>query len=186
MLSVVLLVLVGCQQQTWKEGEKESYIEKGETVAQSTAKRMLGEVGQNMKEGGVAQAAPYCNAHASELTKEMAMQHGVTIKRTSHKLRNQDNAPDATEQKILEAYLSQIAEQKALKPVVEKDKQGQVHFYAPIMLLDKCEVCHGVVGESLKQENYDVIKTLYPEDKAIGFVDGDFRGIWHVTFDKTE
>ena len=181
---VIVSFFSGCQQHTWKEGEKEIYIDKGKIIAQATAKSMLAEVGKNMKEGGVVQAAPYCHAHASELTKQMAEENGVTIKRTSHKLRNLENAPNDEEQKILDDYLALIADKMALTPVVEKDKQGNVHFYAPIMLQQKCTVCHGVKGETLKEEHYEIIKTLYPDDQAIGFADGDFRGIWHITFDK--
>ncbi len=183
-LLIVTIIFAGCKPE-WQEGEKESYINKGKTVAQATAKRMLGEVGKNMKEGGVAQAVPYCQAYAPELTKEIAAEHNVTIRRTSHKLRNPNNAPTADEQKKLDTYLDLIADKAALKPMVEKDAKGNVHFYAPILLLKKCTVCHGVPGETLNEKNYEMIKSLYPEDQATGFAEGDFRGMWHITFNQS-
>jgi hypothetical protein len=38
------------------------------------------------------------------------------------------------------------------------------------------------VGESLLPVNHEKIKLLYPEDKAIGYNEGDLRGVWSIIF----
>jgi hypothetical protein len=69
-MSITLLV-VSCQNGL-SEAEKGEYLERGKKIATATAENMLAEVGKNMKEGGVAQAVPFCNIHANGLTTEMA------------------------------------------------------------------------------------------------------------------
>ncbi len=162
--------------------EKETYQTKGKEIAQATFKRMAREVEKNMKEGGVSQAAPFCNAHADNLTTEMEEKFNVAIKRTSLKLRNEDNAPNDTEKTMLEQFESMLADGKELSPIVELDAAGLPHFYAPIKLKDKCVACHGVIGETMKQKTDSIIKVLYPNDRAIGFKEGDLRGMWSIAF----
>lgn len=181
IISIVLLFVASCQQGLSIK-EKEKYTAKGKEIAQATFKRMAGEVEKNMKQGGVSQAAPFCNAHASELTAEMEEKFNVNIKRTSHKLRNEANAPTDEEKLILEQFETSISDGMALKPQVTLDEKGLPHFYAPILLKDKCVACHGVLGETMKHETDTIIKVLYPNDKAIGFKEGDLRGMWSITF----
>lgn len=181
--SVLLLFLVSCKNEL-SDKQKIEFTNKGKEIAQSTAKRMLSEVGKNMKEGGLMQAAAFCNAHAPGITDEMSTQNGVIIKRTSHKLRNEQNAPSPREQEMIEQYLKLKTDSQELKPLVEKNADGSIQFYAPIMVADKCTVCHGVMNETLTVQNDSIIKTLYPNDKATGFKEGDVRGIWSITFPK--
>lgn len=175
--------MVSCQK-TLSQKDKEQYTKQGKEIAQATAQRLGGELMKYMKDGGVKKAAPYCNAHADELTNEIAKKFNATIKRTSHKLRNEKNAPDAKEQEIIAHFQKLITEGQNTKPVVEVDKDGKPHFYAPIKLQKKCTACHGIVGETMKQQSDSIIKTLYPKDKAIGFKEGDLRAIWSIRFNE--
>jgi len=181
LLSLLLVVVFSCQQGLSIK-EKENYTAKGKEIAQATFKSMAGEVGKNMKEGGVSQAAPFCNAHASDLTIEMEEKFNVNIKRTSLKLRNENNTPNEKEKTVLEQYQSLLDQGKELVPLVEKDSDGLPHFYAPIKLKDKCVACHGVIGETMKHEADSIIKVLYPNDLAVSYKEGDLRGIWSITF----
>jgi len=45
-----------------------------------------------------------------------------------------------------------------------------------------CEKCHGKIGSTLKEADYASIKSLYPEDMAIGYKTGDLRGMWSISF----
>lgn len=173
--------LLSCQTEL-SERQKEEYGSKGKEMAQTTAEKMLAEVGKNMKEGGVAQAIPYCHAHASEITKEYSNTYNVDIKRTSHKVRNEKNAPNPREKDIIQMYLAQTP--KDYKPVVEKNTDGSVQFYAPIVLQQKCTVCHGELGSTMVYATDSIVKKLYPNDQAIGFKEGDLRGIWSIQFTK--
>ena len=63
-----------------------------------------------------------------------------------------------------------------------KDEEGYPTFFAPILDKGLCLTCHGIVGETLLPENDEKIKTLYPEDKAVGYSEGDLRGVWSIMF----
>ncbi len=182
-LSLVLLSFFSCKKELDNQ-QKTEYAKKGKEIAMATADKMLAEVAKNMKEGGVAQAVPFCNAHADSITNEIASNHGVSIKRTSHLLRNEKFKPSTREQEIITQYQKQKSDKQEIKPIVEKNEDGSIQFYAPIKLVQKCTTCHGVLGETLTPKNDSIIKVLYPMDKAIGFKEGDIRGIWSINFPK--
>lgn len=161
-----------------------SYISKGKEIGQATVKLLGSNLMKHMKSGGPKEAIPFCNINASNLTNEIANKYNVTIKRTSHKLRSDKNAPNNDEKAVIEAYLAQIKKGEPLKPQIKKESDGKVHFYAPMKLQAKCLACHGTVGKQVSSATDSIIKSLYPNDKAVGFKDGDFRGIVNITFNK--
>ena len=160
------------------------YVAKGKEIGKATVHKLGSNLMKHMKNGGPKEAIPFCNTNASNLTNEIAKKYDVTIKRTSHKLRNKKNSPNANEQKVLDQYLAQIKKGEQLKPKIIKENDGKVHFYAPMKLQAKCLACHGEVGKQVSQETNKLIKSIYPNDKATGFKDGEFRGILDVTFNK--
>ncbi|HFS67373.1 MAG TPA: DUF3365 domain-containing protein, partial [Flavobacteriia bacterium] len=92
--------------------------------------------------------------------------------------------PNAEEKKVIEAYLSSLKEKQNLEPIVHREKDNKVHFYAPIIMQKKCLACHGTLGKDITKQTDSIIKSFYPLDKATGFKDGDLRGIWSITFNK--
>ncbi len=181
LFAITTLLFSSCQKDLTTK-EKEEYIVKGKEIAQNTVKKLGGNLMQQMKKGGPKQAIPFCNTAANPLTKEVADKYQVSIKRTSHKIRNEDNNPNATETAILNQYLASLSKGEKLKPIVSKDKEGNVHFYAPMKLEAKCLACHGTVGKEVSVKTDSLIKSLYPNDKATGFKVGDLRGIVNITF----
>jgi len=69
-------------------------------------------------------------------------------------------------------------------PVVEETDGEWINFYAPILLAPLCQKCHGIPGETMGLENYDIIQKYYPEDEAINYKSGDLRGLWSISFRK--
>ena len=47
-----------------------------------------------------------------------------------------------------------------------------------------CLKCHGKIGETLNEDDYTIIKKIYPDDKAIGYDNENLRGIWSIQFEK--
>jgi len=45
---------------------------------------------------------------------------------------------------------------------------------------------HGTPGNEIGNENYEHIKKLYPDDKAINYTVGELRGIWSISFNKQQ
>lgn len=155
------------------------YLKEGKTIAKTTFKVLSSNLKNAMAEGGIENALSYCNVNAMPLTDSLSNHYNVSIKRVSDKARNSLNTPTESEQKIIDDYLANIENRK---PVLVKNEEGNPTFYAPIVAKSLCLSCHGIVGESLLPENHEKIKLLYPEDKAIGYKEGDLRGIWSIEF----
>jgi len=181
LILVALFILSSCSKSLSKK-EVEKYTIQGKEIAQATAKKLGGSLVEKMKDGGVKEAVPFCNTKAISLTDEMANKFDVTIKRTSHLLRNENNKPNDEEVVVINNYRDLIENGKKLKPVVELDNNGNPHFYAPIILQKKCLACHGEVGIDVTKKSDSIIESHYPKDLATGFKEGDLRGIWSITF----
>lgn len=175
---IFILLFMSCTSSSLSDKEINDYTQKGKEIAQATLKKLGGNLMQQMKNGGVKQAIPFCNVTAIPLTEELSKKYNVSIKRTSHKLRNENNKPSLEEERILKKYLNAIEKNEKIQPTVLKDENGKVHFYAPIKTQKKCLACHGNVSKKTNS----ILKIPYPNDKAIGFKKGDLRGLMSITF----
>ena len=142
---------------------------------------------QNMKAGGPVQAAKFCSEEASKLVAEVnkSYKEGVSARRISLKYRNPADKPTADEAKVLEQIQADIkAGKKIPKMIVKKITKNSYKVYKPLFI-DKgvCLTCHGDV-QVRDPEAYKLIKAKYPNDKAIGYKKGDFRGAFVVTIVK--
>jgi len=197
LLSILLLGLASCQNDTVKpkEAKKETtpkpekasfdrkaYKMKGKKIAMGTFKVFKGKIESIGKAKGLPEVVNFCNKNAVLLTDSIGKANHVVMTRTSHKLRNSDNKPNADQQAIIENYLETQEKHEELTPMVMKDDEGYVHFYAPIKLKKKCLQCHGQPGKEINDMVLKVIKDNYPGDKATGFKEGELRGIWDIKF----
>ena len=178
---LILIAVLACDNSLNKK-EKEKYITKGKEVVQTSFKEMKGQLIAQMKEGGPQQAIPFCNEQALPITQALSEKFNVSIKRTSDKLRNQQNKPSERELEIIQDYKNTITNNNELRPIVELDNYNKKHYYAPILLQAKCLVCHGNLNETISSKTDSIVKSLYPNDKATGYSEGDLRGIWSITF----
>lgn len=193
LLGVITLLFIGCgetsnpdkQLTTEKpilvELDSAKYLKEGGEIAQATFKVLSQNLQNAMAEGGVENALKFCNVNAMPITDSLAKHYNVEIKRTSHKVRNPNNNPTSQEQVVLENFLSK---EKILKPLVQQSEDASVAFYAPIVMKGLCVTCHGQVGSILAEKDYQIIQSLYPEDRATGFNVDELRGMWSITFNK--
>ena len=140
-------------------------------IAEETKKNLVTNLTQKISEKGAENALEFCNVNAIPLTKQLEDQHNVMIKRVSDKNRNPDNAANETERK----YIDFFKEQLALKQKLEAKFDNGV-FYAPITTNNMCLQCHGS-EKDIKPETLAKIKSLYPNDKAIGYQENEMRGL---------
>ena len=160
--------------------EKDSVISIGKEIAQHSFKILGGNLKKAMAEGGIDHAVNYCNANASHLMDSLGTHYSANIKRTSNKLRNPKNTSTTAEKMVINNYLNGTKK----GPVVNILPNGNKIFYAAIKMKPLCVSCHGTVGETVSKKNYQNISNLYPNDKAIGYKEGDFRGIWSIELQK--
>ena len=187
---IPLIFLFACNSSEEKVAEEkikvitpteEDYLIKGKEIAEATFNVLSTNLKNAMAEGGVENALTFCNVNAMPLTDSLSNYYNVSIKRVSHKPRNLINEPTAQEQHIIDNYLA-LGIVENMKPMIAKNEQQNNVFYAPIPAKGLCLTCHGIVGQTLLPEHYEMIKKFYPNDKAIGFKEGDFRGMWSITF----
>jgi len=131
-----------------------------------------------MKSGGPVNAISICNEKAPSIAAAAAASTGWEVARTSLKLRNPNNEPDAWEQKVLNQFEQRkVAGEKpdtiAYGEVVEMNGKKQFRFMKAIGTAEACLNCHGA---DLKPEVATKLDGLYPDDQARGFAKGDIRG----------
>ncbi len=190
LFATILFSMVACENKSPKkttttpQGESTAYLEKGKEIAGATFTALSGKLQAAMKEGGVSKAIEYCNLAAFPLVDSLSKVHHADIRRTSLKVRNPKDAPTAEEKTILETYEKSARAGGTLKPIVSEVDEQTVAFYAPIKVNSLCLQCHGIEGETLTEDNLALIRQFYPDDKAIGYTDGDLRGMWSIRFEK--
>lgn len=165
-----------------EEAARQAYLERGKAIAGATFTALSTKLQAALQEGGVANAIGYCQLNAFPLVDSLSEVHGAEIRRTSLKVRNPEDTPTAAERTVLETYAAQDAAGEQLAPMVQALENQQVAFFAPIRTNAFCLQCHGVPGETISPTDYELIKEYYPKDEAIGYQDGDLRGMWSIRF----
>ena len=167
----------------YSEESAVDYLKKGMTLALST-KAILGKnLLSAIKTNGADGAVTFCNEKAIALTDSMAQALNASIKRVSDNNRNPNNAANETELAYIQQAKSDIEENgKASPKVIEQN--GKMVGYYPIMTNKMCMQCHGKPTLDITSKTLSTINTLYPEDKATGYLENQLRGIWVVEMER--
>jgi hypothetical protein len=134
-------------------------------------KRLSGRLMTAMSEGGPAAAIEVCQVEAKSMAIEVGKETNVKIGRTGVRLRNTNNQPPSWAQKLIV--------DKTDTPVFARLSNEHVVALLPIKLQAQCLICHGP-SESLAPEVKEKLATLYPQDQATGFSEGELRGWFWV------
>jgi len=131
-----------------------------------------------IKSGGPVQALEVCKINAPATAKSIGDTEGWKVGRTSLKVRNPANTPDAWETTVLQHWNQKIKEgapAAGLKAstVVTIDGKPTYRYMQAIPTGELCVTCHGT---SLAQPVKEALAKLYPKDQATGFKVGDLRG----------
>jgi hypothetical protein len=128
---------------------------------------------KGMESGPVA-AISACSTEAPLIAGALSVD-GVSMGRSSHKLRNPANTAPGWAVPLMQAYVAGTQAGPATVELAE-DRFGYVEA---IMMQPMCLNCH---GEALHPDVASRIRELYPDDQATGFSEGDFRGVFWVEF----
>lgn len=135
---------------------------------------LVSTLGDELKAGGPARAVTVCHAEAARIARRVSKERGILVGRTSHRLRNPENAPPTWARRFI-IPKSKSANDRAAIVVDLGDRAGVLR---PIYTAPLCTACHGPVRE-LAPELRELLQSLYPRDQAVDFVEGDLRGwIW--------
>ncbi len=189
-ISILVIALFGACNSSNKSNDslKSDYTKMGNSIVKKTFDTLRNSLQTAISQSGFEGAVPYCQTAAYSLTNIYASD-SVTIRRTALKYRNPRNKPDTSEERILKIFAS-LKEQgiinDSIKPITEESKNGEVHFYKPIMLQQMCASCHGSKSTDIQPSVWKAINALYPFDMAYDFKTGDLRGMWHIRFTKNK
>ena len=131
-----------------------------------------------LQEEGAAAALSFCHEQAGPLTEEASRETGITMGRSSVKLRNPGNAGPTWVQSWLATHGEAAAgEAKAVREVVEVDGRRMAHVLRPIVIQPPCLQCHGA-PDQLADGVAEQLAAKYPDDQATGYAVGDLRGVF--------
>jgi len=168
------------------DAEKQQYIDSAKVIAKTAFDIFSGHLNRLFAEKHPVEALEYCKQNAMRITDSLSKAYGVEIKRTSYRLRNPENKPTAQEEKVMEIYRHRLHRNLTPMPYIHYDDHGYPHVYLPIMVQEKCLMCHGDPNKEIPDEINNKLAELYPGDKAIFFKKGDLRGIWSIKFPKKQ
>jgi hypothetical protein len=147
-------------------------IQAAEAAISALQARLAGRLLEELKAGGPAKAITVCRDEAPALTAQTAREQGVRVGRASHRLRNPKNAAPAWAESFVAAAAGQKA--AAVEPTVV-NLGDRVGVLRPIGTAGVCLQCHGPTSR-LSPDVQSYLAKAYPDDRAVGFEEGDLRG----------
>jgi outer membrane murein-binding lipoprotein Lpp len=175
------------QVQPLSAADSAKYLELGDDLVSTTKQKISTTLVEAMEKGGVKYAAQFCNLVAYPIVDSLSKVHNARIRRVSNKPRNPKDAMDEEERKVFAMFAAQLQQPNAeVNPILLQHSDGTVSYYTPIKIsMPTCLKCHGEVGKDVKPEDYAEIKKLYSNDNAIGYKQGDLRGMFSIRFINT-
>lgn len=158
-------------------------ISLGEDITSKFMVALKGELVKAMKAGGPTNAISVCNEKAMPITAKEASSHKAVLelKRTSFQVRNPLNAPTKRESQALTYFSSKAKAGEPLPPYLIQQDKDSYSFYKPMKVGGVCLSCHGK-SDVVAPEVLKLLKEKYPEDAALGYEEGDFRGVIKIRF----
>ena len=153
-------------------------VDRAKTAAAELGKRLKSRLMETIGSEGPVAAIRVCSEEAPEIARQVSADSGLTVSRTSLKVRNPDNAPDARERAVLELWRNKIeagTPPSALEPFASDS--DDFLWMKPIVAEPPCLMCH---GSDVPEAVADAIAARYPQDRATGYSAGDLRGAFVV------
>ena len=191
---LIFLLIVSCRQDTPKSKhdhfepistvlENDPYRLKSNELIKNTFDTLKSTLLKAIETDNIQTAIGVCNLKAAALTSAY-LEDGMEIRRTSNRYRNPENAPTALEKTQLD-YLKKMALQNIdITESLISDVEGNTHYFKSIFVQPLCLNCHGSPEQHIMPSTVAKLDELYPSDNAKNYRENEFRGVWHVTFDR--
>ncbi len=157
--------------------------EAARAVATEFGKTLIGELQKAIAAGGPVNAIGVCKIIAPKIAADMSAEKKMTIGRTSLKLRQPNNKPDAWELRQLRSFEQRKAagENPANIEFGEYVNTGGKTVFRYMKAIPTGAICLNCHGGALAPDVTAKLKQLYPQDAATGFKVGDLRGAFTIT-----
>lgn len=173
-------IVISCQQQATPTTA--TVAARGDSLSKATFDTLRHALQSTIISKGLPAAVSYCNEQAVPIT-SYYVSAGISIQRVAAQYRNASNQLDSLDQIQWGKYVQLQASGDSLSAAVVEVENAFV-YYKPIMLQPMCTSCHGKKDSDISPMLQATIDSLYPQDKAVGFVPGDLRGMWKITMVK--
>ncbi len=177
---LILILIISCSE----NNQDIQITENQKKEMRENASEFMGQLKsvliKQIKSEGTLSAVAVCSDTAQVLTNDFGLKKGVYIKRVSFKNRNQNNVPDKFEKKVLKQF-EQLESKGKLTPntdhfeIIKENDHHYLRYMKPIKISAACLNCHGN-EEKISTEVKELIAKRYPDDKAVGYKNGDLRG----------
>lgn len=148
--------------------------------ASSVPPKLLQVLTDEIARGGPESAIGVCREKAPQMAKAASEQSGWNIRRVSLRQRNPKAVPDVWERAALEDFdrRAALGESPATLEkweIVATADRKEYRYMKALPVQQICLACHGA-PDQLKPEVVQQLKTLYPDDKGVGYSLGQIRG----------
>jgi hypothetical protein len=171
IISVYAFCMPGCAKD---QIDHEFWTERARAELKPFKQRLMGALTESLRDGPET-TIDVCRVLAPAIAGEISSA-GVEVGRTSHKLRNDRNAPREWVKPLLNAY---VTSPNKSGPEIVRLEHGGIGYVEPIFVKPMCLVCH---GSAITPSVASRIEEHYPKDAARNFEAGDFRGLFWVEF----
>ena len=154
--------------------DQPQWVLQSRRAASEFASDLRARLQAGLKQGPVA-AIEVCHREAPQIALDVGARHGLSVRRTSVRVRNADNAPSAADEALLATMTARLlAGEPAsdIEIIEDRGVAGKV-LTKPLVMEAVCLMCH---GEALGPEVSAAIALRYPDDQATGFRLGELRG----------
>ncbi|MEM8767210.1 MAG: DUF3365 domain-containing protein [Pseudomonadota bacterium] len=160
--------------------ERAALIVDAEVAIAALAKPLQAQLQAALAAGGPVEALKICQVVAPQLAEAISAEHELTLRRVSLKHRNPTQGdPTDWQRMALETFEAELAAGTQMDELLYAyAAEDEFRYMKAIPTGRPCLACH---GEQLAPEVSATLATLYPEDLAIGFKEGDIRGAFVVT-----
>lgn len=187
-LTAVTAFAIAVMAATSASAGTDAAVEKMTAESRATVKQFFGmlkgELVGALKSGGPVKAISSCNLKAPDIAHKISEKKGWQVGRTSLKLRNPGNAPDAWEKAVLEKFDARKAagedpKKMEYSEVVTANGHKTFRYMKAIPTAPKpCLACH---GGKIDDKVAKSLASLYPDDQARGYKAGDIRGAFTIS-----
>lgn len=153
----------------------------GQVITDTLQEELTKKLVQAIEREGVVEAAQYCDISKLPATAAYTKAYGAEIKRVRLKNEPREDDLSAIEKQLLEAYQYNLNHKLPIQDNIQQVGNKHWLYTAPITLNHQvCLNCHGTVGQELKPEVYQKLKSSYAIDSLINFSANQPIAIWDV------
>ncbi|MCC6201838.1 MAG: DUF3365 domain-containing protein [Gammaproteobacteria bacterium] len=180
MQRYLISVLICCSLTGPVHADDAAWVAEARQVATSVPPKLLAMLSTEIAKGGPEGAIAVCKEQAPRLAQEAAAASGWNIRRVSLRNRNPQAVPDAWERAALEEFDRRAAAGEnpaALEKaeLVTEEGRQMMRYMKALPTQELCLACHGPADKVTPAVSAQ-LKSLYPDDRAVGFAVGEIRG----------